>query len=126
MRSQKVQVATKTHHGFCSLHQHVAPEITDVRGSRDALLATKPQVVVPSFYNIISNDEDTLKIVVQIMNGMSASAAELQKYLSYWDKYKYIWENDKACPTKKHPTHTWVVALYTSREASKIDAQRDQ
>lgn len=29
------------------------------------------------------------------MNGMSASAAELQKYLSYWDKYKYIWENDK-------------------------------
>lgn len=29
------------------------------------------------------------------MNGMSASAVELQKYLSYWDKYKYIWENDK-------------------------------
>lgn len=53
-------------------------------------------MAVPSFYNIISNDEDTLKIVVQIMNGMSASAAELQKYLSYWDKYKYIWENDKA------------------------------
>ncbi|CAB1114177.1 unnamed protein product [Ectocarpus sp. CCAP 1310/34] len=53
------------------------------------------QVVVPSFYNIISNDEDILKIVVQVMNGMSASAAELQKYLSYWDKYKYIWENDK-------------------------------
>ena len=61
-----------------------------------SLLSSKPQVVVPSFYNIISNDEDTLKIVVQIMNGMSASAAELQKYLSYWDKYKYIWENDKA------------------------------
>ncbi len=53
------------------------------------------QVTVPSFYSIISNDEDTLKIVVQIMNGMSASAAELQKYLSYWDKYKYIWESDK-------------------------------
>lgn len=53
------------------------------------------KVVVPSFYNIISNDEDILKIVVQVMNGMSASAAELQKYLSYWDKYKYIWENDK-------------------------------
>lgn len=52
-------------------------------------------MTVPSFYNIISNDEDTLKIVVQVMNGMSASAAELQKYLSYWDKYKYIWENDK-------------------------------
>ncbi|CAM9472129.1 unnamed protein product, partial [Heterosigma akashiwo] len=26
---------------------------------------------------------------------MSASATELQKYLSYWDKYKFIWESDK-------------------------------
>jgi dynein heavy chain, axonemal len=49
----------------------------------------------PSFYSLISNDADTLKIVVLIMNGMSASATELQKYLSYWDKYKYVWENDK-------------------------------
>ena len=48
-----------------------------------------------TFYNIISNDEDTLKIVVQIMNGMSSSATELQKYLSYWDKYKPLWEMDK-------------------------------
>lgn len=55
------------------------------------------QVTAPSFYSMISNDEDTLKIVVQVMNGMSASATELQKYLSYWDKYKYIWENDKVC-----------------------------
>ncbi|GMH50243.1 hypothetical protein TrRE_jg3287 [Triparma retinervis] len=48
-----------------------------------------------SFYSIISQDEDTLKIVVSIMNGMSASATELQKYLSYWDKYKPLWEMDK-------------------------------
>eukprot|EP00752_Nemacystus_decipiens_P009956 g8879.t1 len=58
-------------------------------GGAGGSLLPVAQVVVPSFYNIISNDEDTLKIVVQIMNGMSASAAELQKYLSYWDKYKY-------------------------------------
>ena len=44
-----------------------------------------------SFYDVISNDDDTLKILVQIMNGMTASATELQKYLSYWDKYKPIW-----------------------------------
>jgi dynein heavy chain len=48
-----------------------------------------------SFYDLISNDDDTLKILVQIMNGMSSSATELQKYLSYWDKYKPIWEMDK-------------------------------
>ena len=35
----------------------------------------------PSFYSVISNDEDMLKIVVQIMNGMSSTATELQKYL---------------------------------------------
>jgi dynein heavy chain, axonemal len=48
-----------------------------------------------SFFEVISNDDDTLKILVQVMNGMSASATELQKYLSYWDKYKPIWEMDK-------------------------------
>ncbi|GMI05338.1 hypothetical protein TrVE_jg1168 [Triparma verrucosa] len=48
-----------------------------------------------TYYKIISNDDDTLKIVVQIMNGMSASATELQKYLSYWDRYKPLWEMDK-------------------------------
>lgn len=31
----------------------------------------------------------------KVMNGMSASATELHKYVSYWDKYKNIWENDK-------------------------------
>jgi len=51
--------------------------------------------LIPSFYSIISNDEDTLKVVMHIMNGMSSSATELQKYLSYWDKYKFIWESDK-------------------------------
>jgi dynein heavy chain len=48
-----------------------------------------------SSYDSISNDDDILKILVQIMNGMSASATELQKYLSYWDKYKPLWEMDK-------------------------------
>ena len=36
-----------------------------------------------------------LKILVQIMNGMSACATELQKYLTYWDKYRPLWEMDK-------------------------------
>jgi dynein heavy chain len=48
-----------------------------------------------SFYDVISNDDDTLKILVQIMNGMSSSATELQKYLSQWDTHKPIWEMDK-------------------------------
>jgi dynein heavy chain len=48
-----------------------------------------------SFYDILSNDEDNLKIVVTVMNGLSVIAGELQKSISYWDKYKAIWELDK-------------------------------
>ncbi len=48
-----------------------------------------------SYYEIISDDSDILRIVVQIMNGMSSTATELQKYLSYWDKYKNLWESEK-------------------------------
>ena len=56
----------------------------------------------PSFYSIISNDEDMLKIVVQIMNGMSLTATELQKYLGYWEKYKPIWEMDKEAYVRRY------------------------
>ena len=56
----------------------------------------------PSFYSVISNDEDMLKIVVQVMNGMSSTATELQKYLSYWDKYKPIWEMDKESYVRRY------------------------
>ena len=47
------------------------------------------------YYDIISEDSDILRLVVAAMNGMSSSATELQKYLSYWDKYKALWEMDK-------------------------------
>ena len=50
---------------------------------------------LPSFYDVVSNDEDILNILVAIMNGMSASATQLQQHLSYWDKYKHLWETDK-------------------------------
>ena len=43
-----------------------------------------------------------LKIVVQVMNGMSSTATELQKYLSYWDKYKPIWEMDKESYVRRY------------------------
>lgn len=48
-----------------------------------------------NFYQSIFNDEEILKVLVHIMNGMSSSATELQKYLGYWDKYKLLWNQDK-------------------------------
>ncbi|RLN72009.1 hypothetical protein BBJ28_00019305, partial [Nothophytophthora sp. Chile5] len=50
---------------------------------------------VNNFYQSIFNDEEILKVLVHIMNGMSSSATELQKYLGYWDKYKLVWNQDK-------------------------------
>lgn len=55
-----------------------------------------------SYYEIISDDNDILRIVVQVMNGMSSTATELQKYLSYWDKYKALWEMDKEAFIRKY------------------------
>jgi dynein heavy chain, axonemal len=84
-----------------SQQQQQQPESSTADGSapaatvNTAAVGTAGGASSPSFYSLISNDADTLKIVVLIMNGMSASATELQKYLSYWDKYKYVWENDK-------------------------------
>ena len=55
-----------------------------------------------SYYEIISDDSDILRLVVQVMNGMSSTATELQKYLSYWDKYKALWEMDKEVFIRKY------------------------
>ncbi|TYZ61865.1 hypothetical protein PybrP1_000798 [[Pythium] brassicae (nom. inval.)] len=52
-------------------------------------------VAANTFYQSIFNDEEILKVLVHIMNGMSSSATELQKYLGYWDKYKLLWNQDK-------------------------------
>ena len=54
----------------------------------------KRQLQQQSFFDLISNDEDTLKILVAVMNGMSSSGTELHRHLAYWDKYKAVWEMD--------------------------------
>ncbi len=63
--------------------------------SHVAVASTSKEGETKSYYDIISDDNDILRIVVQVMNGMSSTATELQKYLSYWDKYKALWEADK-------------------------------
>ena len=50
---------------------------------------------VPSFFSYLNNDEDILKVLVQVMTGMREILPKLQKYLNQWDKYKNIWDVDK-------------------------------
>ena len=48
-----------------------------------------------SFYDVLSNETEILDVLVSIMNGLSANSSEMDKYLSYWDKYKFLWDVDK-------------------------------
>ena len=78
------------------LREVLAAEIEMDAGAAGADVKTDDKVdKYPTFYAVIYDDVDMLKIVVLIMNGMSATATELQKYLSYWDKHKPVWELDK-------------------------------
>ena len=78
-----------------------------------------------TFYDRISNDEDILKILVQIMNGMSASATELQKYLSQWDKYKPLWEMDKDAFIRRYAKASRPLSQYDIDITRYKDQQND-
>ena len=61
----------------------------------DALADRAESEDTPSFYAHISNDEDILRVLVQVMTGMREILPKLQKYLNTWDRYKHIWDVDK-------------------------------
>jgi len=64
----------------------------------DSLLASSTESkggALGSFYTALSNDEDVLKVLVQVMSGMREIMPKLQKYLVTWDRYKHIWDVDK-------------------------------
>lgn len=85
-------------------HSQKPVSVTDVVPLNDGTVAPviATEEKYKTYYDIISDDADILRIVVQIMNGMSSTATELQKYLSYWDKYKSLWEMDKESYIRKY------------------------
>ena len=48
-----------------------------------------------SFYDVISNDDDILKILVSIMHGTTNVSVDLGKIISHYDRYAPIWNTDK-------------------------------
>jgi dynein heavy chain len=82
-----------------------APTEAAAAGGAPALepaIKTEDDKSLKSFYEMVSDDGDILRIVVGVMNGMSIAATELQKYLSYWDKYKALWDLDKDAYIRKY------------------------
>ena len=101
----------------------VVPRLKDAVLVDDADNSEEKKDSEETYYKIISNDDDTLKIVVQIMNGMSASATELQKYLSYWDRYKPLWEMDKESFIRRYAKANRPLKSYDSDITKKKEEQ---
>ena len=55
------------------------------------------QAAKPSYYEVISAEEDTtLRFVMQITSGITAVIERVQVLLVYWEKkYKHLWDQDK-------------------------------
>ena len=66
----------------------------------------------PSFYDNISNEEEILKILVAIMNGMSSSVTLLKKDLHRWEKYRHLWDADKAQFRRRYAKRDWPLKQY--------------
>jgi dynein heavy chain len=58
-------------------------------------LTPESSTISSKFYDIISAEEDILKIFVHIQSGMSHNASKCQTYLRNWDSYREIWEINK-------------------------------
>jgi dynein heavy chain len=58
-------------------------------------LPDAPSRKSPMFFDIISSEEDILKIFLSIQNGMTSNWNKCQDYLRNWDNYREIWEINK-------------------------------
>jgi dynein heavy chain len=83
------------------------------------------KAIEKSFFEVISADEDILKILVNIMNGMSSSGSELHKVLSYWDKYRPLWEMDREAFVRRYAKQNKSLSQYEIDIQKYRDSQLD-
>jgi dynein heavy chain, axonemal len=76
--------------------------VADLARRRELLEATLRREKGASIQENISNDEEVLRIMVSIFSGMSSSVDKLQKYLTFWEKYKHIWDLDKEAFVRRY------------------------
>jgi dynein heavy chain len=76
--------------------------LADLTRRRELLEATLRREKGATIQDNISNDEEVLRIMVSIFSGMSSSVDKLQKYLTFWEKYKYIWDLDKEAFVRRY------------------------
>jgi dynein heavy chain len=95
------------------------------QAAAQAAAAAAAQVQQESFYELISNDDDMLKILVTIMNGMSSTATAMQKHLSEWAKYKPIWETDKDAFIRRYAKADRPLSQYDADISAKKETEAE-
>ena len=56
----------------------------------------------PSFFDVISSDEEVLKSFAHIMHGTSNLGVDLTKLITHYDRYAPIWNTDKAAFIRRY------------------------
>ncbi len=80
---------------------------------------------VTTIYKNIAGDDDVLRIMVLIMSGMSSSVDKLQKYLSFWEKYKHVWDYDKDAYIRRYARSNRTLAAFESDTQKYKDLQKE-
>lgn len=78
-----------------------------------------------SFYEMISNDEETtLKTIVQITNGITSIVDKVQQFLNYWErKYKYLWDQDKDAYIRRYEKAQKPLSSFIADITKHLDLQ---
>jgi dynein axonemal heavy chain len=106
---QSHQVVVVSHHDGTA--QNADGSATDDTDSKKAPEIERPKL--PTFYEIISNDSDILKVYVNISHGTSNIAGDLGKIVTHFDRYQPIWNMDKVAFIRRYAG--------TKRELSTFD-----
>ena len=64
--------------------------------------SSSQQQPAASFYDLISNDDEILKLLVHIMHGTSNLSVELNKLITHYERYAPIWNTDKAAFIRRY------------------------
>eukprot|EP00924_Labyrinthula_sp_SR-Ha-C_P016869 maker-scaffold_6-snap-gene-17.26-mRNA-1 protein AED:0.02 eAED:0.02 QI:0/0/0/1/0.75/0.6/5/0/4681 len=81
-----------------------------------SLSSSLPRERAP-FSTLLCNNQDLLRINMEIMNGIGTSIVEVQKYKAYWEKYKTLWD-------KKEVSFGSADKLCRSVEAVELEVTR--
>lgn len=77
-----------------------------------------------SFYDIISGEEEIMKLSNLVTTGIMTHINVSQKYLSHWDRYKHLWDSDKEKSIKRYANFNPTLEEFERDITEKQETQR--